>query len=530
MNPSRIKLIPGQTVEFQHPGAIQWKMEPTAEGGTVAVDPATPSQCTYQAPAAHRLTKVRLQAVDANNVILCEAVIDLLPESFVIEPLDPEIEAGDAIQFRVQPEAWQSEVTWEVAPTGFPHHEKINHLSGAYQAPKRIWQPRQLLIHARAKVGQSEMVRSTTVRLSDRRFWSCALIIYLVLLCPALLFVTYRIFCQDHGYPDAAPNAALRALIPPMVTLRPSDSQTFFLRRHGEDADPPTSVRWTLDGQSIPSPVVIAPPTVPTSPPSDTRVHSLRAVSTNAPGQVFESATLLSSLASLSITPPHAILREKQAVQFQADLKPASSSSSEILKPNRFVWWVDAGGVGRIDSNGWYQAPENTGDHGWVTVQVRHRDHPELQAAALVELQSSCPWDPCLVAALAIIMGSLGAVVHAMTSLSTYQGNRSFQTSWANWYVILPLRGGILALIVYFLFAADMIKTSGVGGLAAIAGIAGLVGLFASEVTEKLGDIARAIFGSNNDRRGDRLEGNTPQKATTTTTSSSAGAGKTTVP
>ena len=50
---------------------------------------------------------------------------------------------------------------------------------------------------------------------------------------------------------------------------------------------------------------------------------------------------------------------------------------------------------------------------------------------------------------VAILMGVIGAMVHAMTSFADFVGNKRLEKSWLPWYFLRPLIGGHLGVQVY---------------------------------------------------------------------------------
>lgn len=108
-----------------------------------------------------------------------------------------------------------------------------------------------------------------------------------------------------------------------------------------------------------------------------------------------------------------------------------------------------------------------------------------------------------------VLLGALGGSVHAVTSFSTYLGNRNLVTSWIWWYVARAPIGGALALIIYLairggLMGAGVGDTSGLNpyGLGALACLAGL----SSEIaTDKLREVFLALFRPA-ERKKDTLE------------------------
>ena len=106
-------------------------------------------------------------------------------------------------------------------------------------------------------------------------------------------------------------------------------------------------------------------------------------------------------------------------------------------------------------------------------------------------------------------MGSLGSLIHAMTSFASYVGNRAFVKSWNWWYLMRPFIGMPLALVFYFIIrggfftlSSDVSAVSPYG----IAGISGLVGMFSKQAIDKLKEVFENLFKTvQGDKREDKL-------------------------
>ena len=111
---------------------------------------------------------------------------------------------------------------------------------------------------------------------------------------------------------------------------------------------------------------------------------------------------------------------------------------------------------------------------------------------------------------IAALCGALGSLVHAMTSFTSYVGNRRFVSTWVLWFILRPFIGMPLALIFYFVvrggfftLAADTNAVSPFG----IAGVAGLVGMFSKQAIDKLRELFEQLFKTDKpDPRTDKLE------------------------
>lgn len=105
-------------------------------------------------------------------------------------------------------------------------------------------------------------------------------------------------------------------------------------------------------------------------------------------------------------------------------------------------------------------------------------------------------------AGIAALAGGLGALVQSAGSFITYAGARKLYTSWGWWYVMRPVIGAGLALIFYLAFrggllllstSSDALKAENVNAFG-VGAISGLVGMFSKEATDKLKEIAEALF------------------------------------
>jgi hypothetical protein len=125
---------------------------------------------------------------------------------------------------------------------------------------------------------------------------------------------------------------------------------------------------------------------------------------------------------------------------------------------------------------------------------------------------------------IAIVMGVIGAMVHAMTSFADFVGNRRLAKAWLPWYFLRPLIGSGLALFFYIGFRAGLLTTSTAeGGIInpfGIAAVGGLAGMFSKQATDKLNEVFTTMFktssSAGDDRRGAGLIPNAPTRPTPT--------------
>ncbi|WP_208641993.1 hypothetical protein [Arthrobacter oryzae] len=123
---------------------------------------------------------------------------------------------------------------------------------------------------------------------------------------------------------------------------------------------------------------------------------------------------------------------------------------------------------------------------------------PPLSAfpqSTVLGLTFSLTPDVCIIL-LALLCGTLGSIVHALTRLAQAAtgktGKRSFMRRRdATWFIVAPFQGGLLAFFVVSAIAAGLFtagSTSGAGSLSlfTVASVAGLTGLFTKRMTVRL--------------------------------------------
>lgn len=105
---------------------------------------------------------------------------------------------------------------------------------------------------------------------------------------------------------------------------------------------------------------------------------------------------------------------------------------------------------------------------------------------------------------VALLAGALGAFVSSAMSFASYLGNRQLDRWWAIWYLVRPPVGMVLALIAYFLLRAGLLSPgANVSNVSpyGVAGIGGIMGMFVKEATDKMRDVATALFQSQENNR-----------------------------
>lgn len=120
---------------------------------------------------------------------------------------------------------------------------------------------------------------------------------------------------------------------------------------------------------------------------------------------------------------------------------------------------------------------------------------------------------------LILLLGALGAQIHAIQSFADFVGNGSFHSSWAFWYIKRPLIGALVALTAYSaivggVMGLESVYKSGGGNLWGLTAICLLSGLYSRMVTDKMYEVFStllAIKPENQQPRKDGLEETGPK-------------------
>ena len=96
---------------------------------------------------------------------------------------------------------------------------------------------------------------------------------------------------------------------------------------------------------------------------------------------------------------------------------------------------------------------------------------------------------------IAVLAGAVGSLIHAIQSFAKYLGARRLTRSWIGWYLLRPMIGMLLALLVYFLIRAGLLPMDSANispyGTAAVAALAGM---FSKQATDKLAELFDSLF------------------------------------
>ncbi len=350
------------------------------------------------------------------------------------------------------------------------------------------------------------------------RLWTNPLGIYL-LLCLILILgiVTWQ---WTNLCPTCNPGEV--RVYPPAVTLTPSQSQLF-------TANVP--VTWTGKGMGSSK---SAPGLFSASSLNASKDNWVQIVATQTGGKHKSGVAdvYLSSKGGLSLQPSQVTVSTGGSVDLIAvplappsPQTPGQNQTGEAPQPPQVIWTGPSIGSittsGPGNSNARFTVPPAAVDHP-MTVQVfaQIADDPGRRAGAWISVKPTslltgvCEdgdgYDVGKLLLLLFLMGSLGGVIHGISSFSAFVGNRDFKPSWIWWYIYKPFQAGLVALAVFLVFRAGF----GVGNFSLdtadclkSSAFAIMIGLFSELAAIKLKDVFESLFTPRNDQRKDPLSG-----------------------
>jgi len=95
------------------------------------------------------------------------------------------------------------------------------------------------------------------------------------------------------------------------------------------------------------------------------------------------------------------------------------------------------------------------------------------------------------------IAGGIGSYIHVATSFADFVGNRKLRPSWEIWYMLRPVIGAFLAVVVYFVTRGGLLSSgSGADQMSpyGLAAMSCLCGLFSKQASDKLQEIFEEAF------------------------------------
>ncbi|GAA3120329.1 hypothetical protein ACFQ0X_05500 [Streptomyces rectiviolaceus] len=94
-------------------------------------------------------------------------------------------------------------------------------------------------------------------------------------------------------------------------------------------------------------------------------------------------------------------------------------------------------------------------------------------------------------------VGALGSLIHVLRSAYEYVGNRRLRRSWFLMYLLEPLVGASLALVVYCVLRGGLttsVASSGDINPYGVASVAALVGMFSRQTVDKLSVVFNTLL------------------------------------
>lgn len=120
---------------------------------------------------------------------------------------------------------------------------------------------------------------------------------------------------------------------------------------------------------------------------------------------------------------------------------------------------------------------------------------------------------------LVALFGALGSLIQTATSFTTYVGGQKFRLSWTGWYLLRPIVGAIVAVLLVSAVLGGLVAvapTTEPGDLAslnpyALVTLAGLGGWFSKAAADKLKEVFDVLLSSRIDAtRADKLQAPSP--------------------
>ena len=126
---------------------------------------------------------------------------------------------------------------------------------------------------------------------------------------------------------------------------------------------------------------------------------------------------------------------------------------------------------------------------------------------------------------MVVLLGALGGSLHLVGSLVKYVGNRQLKRSWLLYYFYTPVAGAALAPIVYMLLRSGFsvqqvhppVALISNLNLIAIYAFAALSGLFGKTALDKLAEVFKTIFRSEEASTKDSIGSERPPGGSTAT-------------
>jgi len=116
---------------------------------------------------------------------------------------------------------------------------------------------------------------------------------------------------------------------------------------------------------------------------------------------------------------------------------------------------------------------------------------------------------------LVAVSGALGAFIQVASSFADYAANRTLTRSWLVWYVLRLAVGTVIAIVVYLVLRAGFLglqNNSVDVNLYGISALAALSGWFSKEAADKMREVFRTMFKTDQDAfRKDKVDERKPK-------------------
>jgi len=192
------------------------------------------------------------------------------------------------------------------------------------------------------------------------------------------------------------------------------------------------------------------------------------------------------------VVPSQATLTTCQSITLKVDIKDAGTEAS----------WPDVP-TGSLSSDGVFTAPSSIASQQTLRIApaVKVSGLQQTAKAAIITLMP--PGGPPEESVLLMIapMGALGGCLHWISGLVIYVGNRQFLRSWIAYYLLMPIEGAALAVIIYLLLRAGILTPAATGGqvtatlnTTGLYAFAGLTGIYSKQALQALGEVFNVLF------------------------------------
>jgi len=167
------------------------------------------------------------------------------------------------------------------------------------------------------------------------------------------------------------------------------------------------------------------------------------------------------------------------------------------------ITWLPVS-TGSLNDDGVYVAPSSIAGQQTLTlgatVKVAGGQPQTAKPGSIILMPPGGP-DEYYVLIMIVLMGALGGCLHWLSGFALYVGNREFLRSWIAYYLLMPLEGAALAIIVYLLLRVGVLAPTSTSGQVTanlntigLYAFAGLTGIYSKQALQSLGDVFNVIF------------------------------------